>query len=298
MFWSKSQSSKKVIVVKLKGGLGNQMFQYACGKAVSLKHNSLLYLDISGFPDHNGRKYSLEGLNVKANIADNCLLRKFKDGLLSVLLKKLGFNIDFRYKCYFEKKRIVFDPEIFDAGDNIYIDGYWQNEEYFKHIERILLEDFTLKNPLPEKEMPVKKRTKKESSVALHIRRGDYVTNPETKKNHGVLDICYYNEAMKIISSKVNNPHFFVFSDDIYWAENNLKSDFPIYFIKDHNYSNVEELYLMTLCDHHIIANSTFSWWGAWLSKNPQKIVIAPQKWFSCFEANIKGLIPDEWIKI
>lgn len=295
---SGSGGEKDLIVLKLNGGLGNQMFQYACGRAVSIKKEVPLFVDCTSFPDKNGRKYSLDGFNVKVDVADKQLLNKFKGSLTAGFFKKMGINIHSQYECYFEKELFVFNPEIFEMGDNLHLDGYWQNEKYFKDIKNTLYEDFTLRSILSKKGILIKERIEKSNAVALHIRRGDYVSNSETNRVHGALGLNYYEKAIDIISKKIDSPHFFVFSDDIVWAENNIKSPFPIEFIKDHECSDVEELFLMSRCKHQIIANSSFSWWGAWLNKNTEKTIVAPHKWFNDFDADTKDLIPDEWIKI
>jgi len=135
-------------------------------------------------------------------------------------------------------------------------------------------------------------------SVSVHIRRGDYISNPITNQYHGSLDIGYYQNALKIMLKKINNPHFFVFSDDYEWAERNIKSDSPITYIKHNSAKNYEDLRLMSMCKHHIIANSSFSWWGAWLASNKNKMVIGPQKWFLGKKYNDADRMPENWIRI
>lgn len=137
------------------------------------------------------------------------------------------------------------------------------------------------------------------NAVSLHVRRGDYVSNLTINQFHGTCSLEYYNQAIAQIAKKVETPHFFVFSDDPEWVKSNLKIDYSITIV-DHNNAdkNYEDIRLMSLCKHHIIANSSFSWWGAWLCRNPNKIVIAPLKWFNDKSINTTDLIPDGWIKI
>jgi hypothetical protein len=139
-------------------------------------------------------------------------------------------------------------------------------------------------------------------SVGIHIRGRDYITNEETKKSHFTCDILYYERCISYIRDKIYNPNFFVFSDDPEWAKTFLKTDHSFTFVEGNlwNKTNYEDLRLMSLCKHNIIANSSFSWWGAWLNNNPAKIVLAPQKWFALSELNKKteDLVPDKWIKI
>jgi hypothetical protein len=131
------------------------------------------------------------------------------------------------------------------------------------------------------------------------VRMTDYLTDPVTQKKHGTCDSEYYKRALEYITEKVSNPHFYVFSDDMQWTKQNLDIPQPVCYV-DQNSPNMGhvDMYLMSLCRHHIIANSTFSWWGAWLNKNPDKIVIAPKKWFAAAEYNSDDLIPSSWIRI
>ena len=133
----------------------------------------------------------------------------------------------------------------------------------------------------------------------MHIRRGDYVSNPTTNKLHGTCSLEYYHNAVDIIAAKVSNPHFFIFSDDHEWARNNFKIDYPLTFVAHNNAGkNYEDMRLMSLCKHHIIANSSFSWWGAWLGSNPKKIVCAPRGWFKDKSLNTNDIIPSDWSRI
>jgi hypothetical protein len=294
-----------MIIVKLQGGLGNQMFQYACGRAVSLKHSVPLYLDVAGFPDHNDRVYNLDMFNIKAQIAteeliidlmykETTLLDKLKTKVLFKTIKK-----SFSSKYFPEKEPCVYDCSIFNVEKDVYLHGYWQSEEYFKGISNILKEDFTLKNPLSKKSKEIADMICSSDSVSVHVRRGDYVSNPQTNKVHGTCDLSYYLKAVEIIASHVNNSHFYVFSDDPDWTKDNLQIDFPVTFINHNDVSkDYEALILMSLCKHQIIANSSFSWWGAWLNKNDKKTVVAPERWFAIEERNKKNdIVPATWTK-
>ena len=137
------------------------------------------------------------------------------------------------------------------------------------------------------------------NSIALHVRRGDYVSNPITNRIHGTCSIAYYNEAVETIARKISGPHFFVFTDDFVWAKENLKFDFPITYATGNGPENsYEDLRLMSLCKHNIVANSSFSWWGAWLNQNPAKIIIAPTHWFDRYAADTRDLLPESWVKL
>jgi Glycosyl transferase family 11 len=179
-----------------------------------------------------------------------------------------------------------------------YLMGYWQSEQYFADIANIIREDFTFKLPMSQQNAELAKQINQVNAVSLHIRRGDYANNPETMATYGLCSLDYYKEAIRYIVERVNAPHFFIFSDDINWVKNNLKIDYPYQYV-DHNHGteSYNDMRLMSLCKHHIIANSSFSWWGAWLNRNPEKLVVAPQKWFAN-ELNVDDLFPRGWITL
>lgn len=290
-----------MIIVKLQGGLGNQMFQYATARAVAERNKTDLGIDISWFDRYKNnlvsRKYVLHNFNISG--------RLLKTGIFYRILSKLVFLEDLRpiQKRYYikEKKLFQFDSEILNVSKNVYVDGYWQNEKYFKGIEGIIKKEFTLKNLSSPLFCKLSNEMVNSKSVSIHIRRGDYIHSKETNKVHGVCSLNYYNQAIKIINGSVKDPTFFVFSDEIDWAKNNLKLNYPTFFVSNKLMKDGEELILMSKCRHNIIANSSFSWWGAWLSENPHKIVIAPKQWFSKERMKKRGesnIIPKDWITI
>jgi hypothetical protein len=138
------------------------------------------------------------------------------------------------------------------------------------------------------------------NSVSLHIRRGDYISIQKNASKFIALDIQYYENAIKKISSLISNPIFFVFSDDVDWVKQNLKSEFETHYISNNNTKTTSyiDMQLMSMCQHNIIANSTFSWWAAWLNSNTNKIVISPSKWFQHFDVNMDDILPDTWLRI
>jgi hypothetical protein len=177
----------------------------------------------------------------------------------------------------------------------VYLAGCWQSERYFKDIEDVIRREFTVKIKPDANNERTTALINSVNAVSLHIRRDDYVTN----QRHGTCALAYYQQAVEIISRKVSSPYFFVFCDDILWAKENLKLKYPTVFISHNDAAkDFEDLRLMTQCSHHITANSTFSWWGAWLNKKYDKIVIAPGKWFNDEGINTKDLIPEGWIRI
>lgn len=292
-----------MIVVKLMGGIGNQMFQYATGRRVAKVNGTKLNLDTTNFdknyPNTTSRNFLLKNFNINANIASKKEIRYFKK-YKKIHIRILGhiYNTLFANDLiYITEKSYGFNPEILNLKDNIYLDGYWQSEKYFKDIRNILLQEFTTKNK-NEKYLMMLEKIETISAVSLHIRRGDYISNKKLVENYGVCNLDYYNKAIALITEKLKNPHFFIFSDDINWAKNNLKIKHEHVFVSGTNLESHEELVLMSKCKHNIIANSSFSWWGAWLNENQGKIVIAPKKWFKNESWIPKDIIPETWITL
>jgi hypothetical protein len=185
-----------------------------------------------------------------------------------------------------------------ELGNNIHLDGYWQSEKYFIDITDTLRLDFTLKKEMEVKARDLYEKIKNKNSVSLHIRRGDYLSS-KFSSIYPVLSIDYYSRALKVIKDKIKDPQIFVFTDDIEWVKDNLDIPVQIEFVSGQKDINAnEELILMSQCRHNIIANSSFSWWGAWLNSNPEKIVIAPSHWLYVDSYKIDDLVPKKWIKI
>jgi hypothetical protein len=195
------------------------------------------------------------------------------------------------------EKDLSFDPEVLKAGPNTILEGYWQSPCYFKDAEAAVRNSFTFKNESSVEVDSWLKQVAASESVSIHIRRGDYVNNPDTNKIHGTCSLDYYAAAAEKIRQLKQASSFFVFSDDIEWCRANLNIGSDLRFVQ-HNGTAVDDLRIMSSCRSHIIANSTFSWWGAWLNSNPLKIVIAPAKWFNEPGRNASDLIPESWIRI
>jgi len=290
-----------MLVIKLQGGLGNQMFQYALGRALSLKKKTSLFFDISSYVHDPLRKYALDVFPIEQNIASDTEVNRFRKFQRKTGKFRFFWNICIAdRKKYMLEKQFHFDPSVFGIRDDAYIDGYWNSEKYFKNIRTTLLADFTVKNPLSGKNKDVAENILKTNAVSIHVRRGDYAHDPKTNHVWGTLGTDYYDKALNILSPKVTDPHFFVFSDEIEWAKTNLKLPPHTTYIDWNTSEPHEDLRLMNLCKHHIIANSTFSWWGAWLAQNKEQIVIAPKKWFNNTKPNVKthDVLPEGWIKI
>jgi hypothetical protein len=291
-----------VIISNIIGGLGNQMFQYAAGRALSLKLRVSLKLDTRdfvGYQLHQG---------FELNTLFNCSSEIASDSDLTVVMgwqrAKFVRRVlrrpqlkNLRYKSFVVEPQILYWSGINQVEGNSYLYGHWQSEKYFIEFAENIRRDFIFKLPFSEKNAEVAKHIAQVNAVSMHIRRGDYVTNIKNSFI-GTCSLEYYQKAITNIKVEVNAPVFFVFSDDIDWAKNNLNLDKSTVFI-GHNKSieSYNDMRLMSLCKHNIIANSTFSWWGAWLNSNPNKIVIAPRQWFANGQDDT-DLIPSTWIRV
>ena len=292
-----------MIISKLYGGLGNQMFQYAFARNLALKYGVELKFDItalikeSGNSKYIGGDIELEALDVnlsKATENEINLFMRSKFGKL-VDLVLLFFHISGKYS-YVKEPHFHFFKSALSSPVNSYLDGYWQSEKYFKGIRKHLLQEFKPKHTLSFKTIELEKEIKNSKSISIHVRRGDYLSNTDI---YCICDETYYMNSIEFICKKIDNPTLYIFSDDPNWFKNNIKTDYKTVYVS-HNIgrNSYEDIYLMSLCQHQIIANSSFSWWGAWLNLNPNKIVIAPKCWFKIKSKNTKDLIPEEWIQL
>jgi hypothetical protein len=283
-----------MIIVKLGGGLGNQLFQYACGRSLSVKNSDILKLDIEAYTANNPRVYGLGRFNIVENIARQEEIRKLRlpYGFLSRCVRSFKARI-------LRQFNIGFNPKILELKGDIYLEGYWKNEKYFIDIEETIRKEFTLRNPLSQAAQEIKGAIFDEACpVSLHVRRGDYVEVTGTLKYHGVCTPEYYRDALAYTSMRVPISRLFIFSDDIEWVKNNMTFDFPVTFVSQADIPDYEELMLMSYCKHNIIANSTFSWWGAWLNMNEDKIIVVPKRWLAKTGTDYYEEIPLTWIKL
>lgn len=295
-------------IVKLNGGLGNQMFQYAFAYVLSKKFESEILLDFTWFEavkTHENvmpRGFELSHFNTDYKIATDEDLKQIIDEDSRSKLQKVLWTL-LKTKKHKPEKNIArqksaykFEKDFFTNPDYYYYDGYFQNEKYFKDYREEILKSFSLKDSLDEKNQSVLELVKSLNSVSIHVRRGDYVTLSSANKHHGLCSLEYYEKAIAYIAKKVKNTHFFLFSDDVKWVVENLKIDYP-YTVIDFNQNKSHlDMELMKNCKHNIIANSSFSWWAAWLNENPDKIVISPKNWIT---VNQKcDIMPKEWVKL
>jgi hypothetical protein len=293
-----------MLIINTVGGLGNQMFQFAIGRSLSLKYRIPFSLDVSGFLRHNIHQgFELERLfNAPVSLASQEDLRKTL-GWQSYLL---AFRFLARPQASFLwGNRLIIEPhfDYFDGVERVpsscYLKGYWQSERYFSDVADAIRADFTFRLPLSDENRRIAETMGAVNAVSLHVRRGDYLSNPHTLSVHGVCSLEYYVRAIHHIVEQVPDPVFFVFSDDLDWVKDALRIEHPCHYV-DHNRGSesYNDMRLMSLCRHHIIANSSFSWWGAWLNPSPDKIVVAPSRWFADEKRVTDDLIPKGWVKL
>lgn len=296
-----------MIVVRLMGGLGNQMFQYAAGRRLARRHGTVLKLDLSAFGGRREggtpREFALEPLAIRAEIAsapEVAALTGRGRGVLGAavrLLRALGLRP--AAASVFEERRFGFDPALLAASDGLYLSGYFQSEKYFKDIEGILREELGVRRPPDGRNLAAADAIRAGNSASLHIRRGDYVTSPATRATHGALGTEYYRACAAHLGDRVPDLRLFVFSDDPAWAKRELALPFPTTAVDWNGPAAAhEDLRLMSLCRHHVIANSSLSWWGAWLGGNPGRIVLAPKAWFSRPDLATDDLLPASWVRM
>lgn len=284
-----------MIFIKLIGGLGNQMFQYALGRHLAIKNGTKLKLDISELISGKGeitiRNYELDQFKIEEEIASPSDLVFFETNKIVKAIEKFK-PYHRRLKVY--EKGLSFDEKILKIKGVKYLNGFWQSELYFNDIRDVLLKEFSLKNEVSKNVKEISDKIKKQESVSLHVRRGDYVH--KYSDQYHVQGNDYYHTALEIIKKVNPNYNLFVFSDDIEWCKTNLIFENQTFYIEPNK--SFEDIYLMSLCSHNIIANSSFSWWGAWLNPNPEKICIAPKNWFKNKKQSNNNIIPRSWITI
>jgi hypothetical protein len=292
-----------MILSSIIGGLGNQMFQYAAGRALSLRLSQPFQLDISGFDGyglHHGFELS-RVFSCNPEIATEAEVRDFLGWRAYWVTRKILKRPSF---AMLRGTRLVVEPHfnywpgIMSVSSNTYMSGYWQSEKYFNDASESIQADFTFRQPFSRENVELTEKIDKRMSVSLHVRRGDYVTHSKTNAVLGLCSLEYYRAAIFHIAEHVENPEFFIFSDDIPWVMDRLQINFPCKYV-DHNQGaeSYNDMRLMSLCRHNIIANSSFSWWGAWLNKNSDKIVISPRKWFAN-NNNVQDLFPAGWVTL
>lgn len=298
-----------MIMLRLMGGLGNQMFQYAAGRALASRWETELKLDLSLLLDRTPlenrvfREYELEDFTIKAALATSHEIARFhppRTSLLEKVQAKLSTLIA-PPNVYLEPT-IGYDPELLQLADETCLVGNFQSPRYFEGIETELREEFSFH--LPENDhiqTILRKIQASPNSIALHVRRGDYVSNSHFSKVLGSQPMSYYRKGVALLLEKLGDISLWVFSDDIAWCRKELEVghpfelvEYPVKLDKAHKY----DMQLMSSCNHFLISNSTFSWWGAWKGNHPQKIVIAPKVWYQAKDRDNQHITPADWIRL
>lgn len=298
-------------IIIANNGLGNTMFQYALTIALRKEDNArgvstAFYAPKSNFPDHNGYELlkvfnnvkPLDGLNLLQRIYIK-IAEKILPATQNQRRKLMYYKLLFAFRQRFiTTESILYYPETYSMKNrNAYYIGFFQSFRYFERCRNDILDAFSFsEEKLSDKSKKISLKMQECNSVALHIRRGDYL-KPHFVAGFGACcNLDYYRRAIEYIYNHVDNPHFFLFSDDPDWVKNNLKIDGAVVIDFNVNTDSWQDLYLMTQCRHNVIANSSFSWWGAWLGTQEDKIIIAPKRWWATLEHD--DIIPDDWIRI
>lgn len=301
-----------MVTVFLRGGLGNQMFQCAAGLSVAKKRGDSLRLDTvflnNRLPRRNFsyRTYDLDIFTLNPRMtALSVASSQFPIPGMWLGMDLVGMKIASaigKQAIIKEKKEFVFDPEIFKVKGDVVLWGRWQNEKYFSEIADDVRAAFAFRHSLTGEAVEIADDIRSSDSVSVHVRRGDFVAFKNVAQMMGETDLSYYERAAAHIAGHTGSPKLFIFSDDIEWCKDHLKLPFPTVYVpalaENPKMAFRFDLELMSLCKHNIIANSTFSWWGAWLNRNPEKIIVAPKKWYADGRDERNEIMPEGWIKL
>lgn len=285
-----------MIIVQFVGGLGNQMFQYAFYKTLQSKNKKVKadLVRFSIYEYHNG--FEIEDIfNISLDKVTPFRSKLYNPLYRSWAIRKLRRLLFLKNLHFEEKNDFIFDSDVFLRSKKKYFMGHWQTEKYFKGIETEIKNDFIFKVPLNTKNQLLSEKVKNTNSVAIHVRRGDYINHPLFG------NICnenYYNKAIKYMQINVSNPAFFIFSNDILWCKNQFNLPNATYIDGNIGCNSYIDMQLMSYCKHNIIANSSFSWWAAWLNHNENKMVVAPKKWLNNIDNEVIDIVPTQWIKL
>ena len=302
-----------MIVVKLMGGLGNQMFQYAMARTLAHRHECEILIDKSLCAESEGmnasgislRPFELDVFNIQARIAnEECRYRvlkvrkenKLKRTSALAFVRAANIFSGFWRICIYERKDVSFDESLLRLPRDVLLHGYFPSYKYFRDIELQLRDDFTFVPEPNEQNRKMIQNISSCNSISLHIRCGDYFSSERVRERLGVCDQAYYEKAIEFISKTVKDSRFFVFTNDPDYVKNNLNIGYPsVHVTHNSGDTSYEDMRLMSLCKHNIIANSSFSWWGAWLNKNPGKIIVAPSPAFDKLTLKDSDFYPESW---
>lgn len=287
-----------MITVRLIGGLGNQMFQYAAGRRLALARGVPLRLDLGWYddqpPQDTQRAYEL-GVYAADDQVTKASVPLPEAHTRLGLLRQRASNALGRGPRVLRQRGTSFDPAVLDAPDGTHLVGYWQSERFFADHAATIRADLVLRSPLREAAADTLARIETDpAAVSLHVRRGDYISNPNASRFHGTMGADYYQRAVDLIVERAGGPvRLYVFSDDPDWCEDQLQLGHEQTVLRGN--SSHEDLALMRACRHHVIANSSFSWWGAWLDGRPETIVVAPERWAIDAGSDFSAIYADGW---
>jgi hypothetical protein len=283
------------VISGLSGGLGNQMFQYAAGRALSIRLDIPLALDISWFEGRRDRQYALSPYRIEARRLLNFpWLTQDARGFVSRISRRWSPRL---YKVpVFREAHFHYMNDFLSIEAPVFLEGYWQSNLYFEDMRSVLLKDFSLKECLPKNCEEFEEDIKDHDSICVHVRRGDYLTNYKASKFHGTCTLEYYYDGIAEICKGLVRPKCFIFSDDPEWVKFSFKTNIPMKVVDVNGPNEAHlDLALMSACNHFVIANSSLSWWAGWLSTRNSKRVIAPKKWFLNSKIDTSDLLPPDW---
>lgn len=285
--------------VRLVGGLGNQMFQYAAARALALRSGAQLDLDLSWFGTVPEREFALSPFAIKAGRSRQFNYQATKSSLLARVKRRLGFVQNVADVPVFNEASFRYDSRIEQVNTSVFLDGYFQSEQYFLSFHEDIKADFIVQTIPSSAAAQLLEKISATNSICVHIRRGDYVNNSDANAYHGTCSLDYYREGLELVTRNLSKPHCFVFSDDPHWVREHFNPGIPMTLVDIHGVDEAhEDLRLMAACQHYVIANSSFSWWGAWLGSHPDKQVVAPLRWFQNSDNDTSDLIPATWKRL
>jgi hypothetical protein len=288
-----------MVVTKLNGGLGNQLFQYAAGRAVAKQSGAPLFLDTTLYSPANYRNLDITQLNIRARLLPNRIANALDQAPTNNFLKRSAKGvIGKRFRCMDDKQQ-GYDSAVRQLGWFSRLDGYWQSELYFLHLRDELIDDLKPVKELSDPLQQLIKRVSEEESVAMHVRRGDLLSNRSYAEDYGALSAEYYHEALRRMRTYAPHANIYVFTDDPQWCHEHIVPTAPMNIVSGKTTNSaIEDFIAMKMCRHYITANSTFSWWSAWLGNHSAKKVIAPTRFFRKIRPWEADFIPPQWDRV
>jgi hypothetical protein len=294
-----------MVIVKLQGGLGNQLFQYAAARSLAARLRTEVKADLSflldrSIPNIVFRDYDLSifpGITLPRATEDevNSLKQPLGSGIVGKILSRL-----IKPNRYCREKGFKYNRRIETLSDPVYLNGYWQSEKYFLRDEALIRQNFAFGPLITPGAAELMKHIQQENAVCINVRRGDFVSHAQSSEMLGFVGMDYYEQAIGLFNSRFPDCHYFIFSDDIDWCRDNIQTGRPTTVVS-HQYAGpkfADYLQLMTACRHFLIPNSTFAWWAAWLSKGTDKLVIAPKTWFTDKRFDSSDIVPGSWLRL